>query len=120
YRINLGAQIARREDPKAQVCPQLLLSLTTGSGNVSGLYSLDYREQLIGAGIDGGFVAYQKGNTRIYPTASFGLLGGRIKYTYSTGTKKTQDADAYGLLSAGVGFGLNQQLTISPTVTIPL
>lgn len=117
YRINLGAEIARGHDPRAQVCPQVLLSLTSGSGDVSGI---DYREQMIGAGINAGFVLYQKGNTRIFPTASFGLLGGRIKYTYSTGTKRTQDADAYGLLTTGIGFGLNKQLTISPTVTVPL
>ena len=120
YRINLGAQFARRVDPKAQVCPQVLYSLTTGSGDVSGLYSIDYRENLIGAGVDAGFVLYEKGNTRIIPNASLGLLGGRIKYTYSTGTKHTQDADAYGLLTTGIGFGLNKQLTISPTVTLPL
>ncbi len=115
YRITLGAQIARRQDPKAQVCPQVLLNQTTGTG-----LDVDYRESMIGAGIDAGFVLYRKGNTRIVPTASVGLLGGSITYTYSTGTKRTQDADAYGLVSTGIGFGLNKQLTISPTVTFPL
>jgi len=119
YRINLGAQFARRVDPKAQVCPQVLISLTTGAGDVSGL-TINYRENLIGAGVDAGFVLYEKGDARIIPNASLGLLGGRIKYTYSTGTKRTQDADAYGLLTTGIGFGLNKQLTISPTVTVPL
>ena len=118
YRASFGAQLPRRKDARGELCPQLLLSLTSAQ-DVHGS-GIDYKEMMAGVGVDAGYVAFRKGNTRIAPTVSFGLLGGRIKYNYPDGSHRTRDADAFGILAAGVGFGLNKQLTISPSVAIPL
>jgi len=116
YRGAFGVQVPRHDD-RIQLCPQLLVSLNVAK-DVHGL-GVDYKEMMAGGGIDAGYVVFRKGNTRIVPTMSFGLLGGRIKYSYSNGAHRTRDADAFGVLATGVGFGLNRQFTISPSVAFP-
>jgi len=115
YRGAFGVQVPRHDD-RIQLCPQLLVSLNVAK-DVHGL-GVDYKEMMAGGGIDAGYVVFERKYANC-ADSELRTAGRRIKYSYSNGAHRTRDADAFGVLTTGVGFGLNRQFTISPSVAVP-
>lgn len=118
YGAGFGVQLPRNPETKIQVCPELFLGVTSGA-DVAGT-GVSYDQTTLTFGADVGYVAYRTKTNRVVPTATLQYVAGRTKYTYANGVKSTKGMESYGLFAAGVGLGLNEHLTISPSIAVPL
>jgi hypothetical protein len=118
YGAGFGVQLPGKAETKLQLCPELFLGVSSAA-DVGGT-GVSYDETTLTFGADVGYVAFRTRTNRVVPTATLLYVMGRTKYTYANGVKSTKGMASYGLFAAGVGLGLNEHLTISPSIAVPL
>jgi hypothetical protein len=116
YGGGLGVQLFRKPETKLQVCPQLLVGLSSGTDDLG----VGHQHQTLTFGADVGYVARRGKTNQIVPTATLLYVAGQTKMHYANGVRATRPMESYGLFAAGVGLGLNKQFTLSPSIAVPL
>ena len=118
YGAGVGLQLGRPQETKAQLCPQIFVGLSRGPKDLGGT-GINYSEKHFAIGADAGFVLAHKKGVDLVPTASFYIANAWYKLTAPSARDST-GADTWEILSLGLGFGFNNQVTLAPSIAFPL
>jgi len=113
YQMNLG------RSSRLALCPVASLSLGMGPDDDAAQINSSSTDAHFGFAL--GTSMGTNPQMRILPTAGLGLqyTKGKVEDT-SPGGSTFEASDTYGLARLGVGFIFNQQISVRPTVDIPL
>jgi hypothetical protein len=116
-----GYQMKLGRTGKMALCPVARLALGMGPDAEAGNSSIDNSQTDVHFGLALGTEMGASQQMRILPTAGLGLQYTKFK-TEITGPGASTDeiSDTYALARVGVGFVFNQQISVRPTVDIPV
>jgi hypothetical protein len=116
---HLGYQMKLGQSGKINLCPVARLALGMGPDDKANDINRGTTDVHFGFA-----VGTEMGSTRqlrILPTAGLGLQYSKMKEEDTSPNGQTIEAsETYGLARIGVGFVFNQQISVRPTVDIPL
>jgi hypothetical protein len=113
-----GYQMKLGQSGKINLCP--VASLALGMGPDSEALDLNSSSTDVHFGFALGSEMGSTRQLRIIPTAGLGLQYSKAK-AENTQTNATEEfSDTYGLARLGVGFVFNQQISVRPTIDIPV
>lgn len=114
---SLGYQVPVTASGRVQACPMLRASygLPTDDYNGSGG---ELRTQSYGFGLAVGGAMMQNERFAIVPSVQAGVQ--RALFRVRGGLASADQADTYGVVGLGVGFVMNNALSIRPSVTLPV
>lgn len=114
---SLGYQVPVTASGRVQACPMLRASygLPTDDYNGSGG---ELRTQSYGFGLAVGGAMMQNERFAIVPSVQAGVQ--RALFRVRGGLASVDQADTYGVVGLGVGFVMNNALSIRPSVTLPV
>src|SRR6267378_2434179 len=118
YGAGVGLQLGRVQETKAQLCPQIFVGLSRGPNDLGGT-GINYSVKHFAIGADAGFVLAHKKGVDVVPTASFYIANAWYKLTAPSARDST-GSDTWEILSLGLGFGFNNQVTLAPSIAFPL
>ncbi len=115
--VNAGLQIPATPDKRAMFCPIVGFSRTFGPNDVfdSGL---DLSDWSIGGGGAFGVTVGAPGSIQFVPTVSLQVV--RTTVTAKFGGESESESDTNGVLTLGLGFLLNERVSVLPNVSIPI
>jgi hypothetical protein len=119
--LNIGAQagyetaVGKSRNP-IHVCPNASFSI----GNGPDAPNFNASTQDITLGVNFGTVLPGSASMKIVPTAGFAYAHNKASAKDSTGTSLGSASVSYGLAQLGVGLVMNQNISIRPSVEIPL
>ena len=119
--LNIGAQagyetaVGKSRNP-IHVCPNASFSI----GNGPDAPNLNQSTQDITLGVNFGTVLPGSASMKIVPTAGFAYAHNKLSAKDSSGTSLGSASASYGLAQLGVGLVMNQNISIRPSVEIPL
>jgi hypothetical protein len=119
--VHAGYQMKLGRTGKMALCPVARLALGMGPDAEAGNSSIDNSQTDVHFGLALGTEMGASQQMRILPTAGLGLQYSKFK-TEITGPGAGTDeiSETYALARLGVGFVFNQQISVRPTVDIPL
>jgi outer membrane protein with beta-barrel domain len=113
YQMNLG------RSGKMHLCPVASLSLGMGPDDEAADINSSSTDAHLGFAL--GTSMGTNPRMQILPTAGLGLQYSKVKVEdTSPGGSTFEGSDTYGLARVGVGFIFNNQISVRPTVDIPL
>jgi hypothetical protein len=121
--LNLGAsagyEIALGKAAQVQLCPVASLGFEIGPRNTfeSGV---DRSSRRASVGLAVGAAVAAHGRLQVIPTASLSYAYGQAKAESSAGATLFEISDHYALGQLGVGLILNSQISVRPSVDLPL
>jgi hypothetical protein len=110
YQIDLGGQ------QSFQVCPVIGLDYVGGPKNLGGAIG-DMSTMSMYGGMQIGARYRGSPSLELVPTTGLTIQRASVKYS---GTATEPDAETFAMISLGSGFVYNRNLTIIPTVEIPM
>jgi hypothetical protein len=114
-----GYQMTVGQAKQFALCPVARLSLGMGPDNDAANINSSSTDAHFGLAV--GTSVGTNPRMRILPTAGLGLQYSKQKVEdTSPGGNTIEGSDTYGLARLGVGFIFNQQISVRPTVDIPL
>jgi hypothetical protein len=119
--LNIGAQagyetaVGKSRNP-IHVCPNASFSI----GNGPDAPNFNQSTQDITLGVNFGTVLPGSASMKIVPTAGFAYAHNKASAKDSAGTSLGSASVSYGLAQLGVGLVMNQNISIRPSVDIPL
>jgi hypothetical protein len=111
--LGVGTDLAMNQGQTVFACP--LASISFGVGPDVGAF--DVSTISLGGGVSLGVIASQANDLMIVPT--FGLAAIYSRVTAELPADDFTESDSSGRVSVGVGFILNQNVGITPTLTMP-
>jgi outer membrane protein with beta-barrel domain len=114
---HVGYQMKLGRTGKLAVCPVANLSLGMGPDDEAGDVNRSSTNVNFGLALGTEMGASQQ--MRIIPTAGLGLQYSKSKEEVG-GVESPAFSDTYGLARFGVGFVFNQQISVRPTVDVPV
>ena len=115
----VGYQVPLNERGTAQLCPIAQAVFASGPKNVNES-GLDYSETDFSFGLAAGVVANGTApQVEIIPTGSIAFGNANSTYTASSGSVSDTHSGAFGVFSLGVGLVLDQETSITPSVSRP-
>jgi Outer membrane protein beta-barrel domain len=116
-----GYQMKLGRSGKMALCPVARLALGMGPDAEAGNSSVDNSQTDIHVGFALGTEMGASQQMRILPTAGLGLQYSKLKTEITGPGAGTEEfSDTYALARLGVGFVFNQQISVRPTVDIPV
>ena len=116
---NVGYEMTLGKNAQFNVCPVASLNLGMGPDDEAANLNSSSTDAHIGLAVGTSMGANPR--MRILPTAGLGLQYSKAKIEDTTPGGSTFEAsNTYGLASLGVGFIFNQQISVRPSVEIPL
>lgn len=112
----LGYQVPVSATGSAMICPVLSSAVGFGPNDFDG-FGTDLQTRAVNFGLSLGFQALRAERLRIVPAISAGFVYASTILD-AVGGSTTQD-DTYGVAGLTLGFVLNDQLAIRPTVSVP-
>jgi hypothetical protein len=100
-----------------QLCPVAAVVFGFGPNDIEGT-GIDVSSQGLSAGLSFGIRTAESPQFYLVPTIGLGFAYARAKF--SGGGGSSANSDTYGFLSAGLGFIFNKQVTLQPSVNIPI
>jgi hypothetical protein len=114
-----GYQMKLGRTAKVAVCPVAHASLGMGPDDKAANINSSTTDLGFGLALGKEMGATQQ--MRIIPTAGFGLQYNKVKVEDTApGGSTIEGSDTYALARLGMGFVFNQQISVRPTVDIPL
>jgi opacity protein-like surface antigen len=114
-----GYQMKLGRASKVALCPVAHANLGMGPDDKANNINSSSTDLNFGLALGSEMGATQQ--LRIIPTAGLGLQYNKAKVEdTSVGGQTIEGSDTYGLARLGVGFVFNQQISVRPTVDIPL
>jgi outer membrane autotransporter protein len=114
-----GYQMKLGRTQKMALCP--VASLALGMGPDDDALEINSSQTNAHVGLALGTEMGASRQMRIIPTAGFGLQYSKAKVEdTSPGGQTFEASETYGLARLGVGFVFNQQISVRPTVDIPV
>jgi hypothetical protein len=117
YGVGVGVQLPQSA-PKLQICPAIFAGVTSAS-RVGGT-TLSYDALDISGGADIGYSLARGRESQIITTMSVRLVSGWTRWSFVSGGHRTDPSDAHGIVSAGLGFQLSEEASLSPSVAVPI
>jgi hypothetical protein len=103
------------------LCPVARLALGMGPDAEAGNSSVDNSSTDLHFGLALGTEMGANRQLRILPTAGLGLQHTKLKSEVTgPGAGTSEISETYGLARLGVGFVFNQQISVRPTIDIPV
>jgi hypothetical protein len=99
------------------VCPNASFTMGNGPDDVN--FNASTQDITVGANF-GTMLPGSNPRMRIVPTAGFSYVHSKLSAKDSTGTSLGSASISYGLAQLGVGLVMNQNISIRPSVDIPL
>jgi outer membrane protein with beta-barrel domain len=116
-----GYQMKLGRSGKMSLCPVARLALGMGPDAEAGNSSVDNSQTDAHFGFALGTEMGTSQQMRILPTAGLGLQYTKFKTEITgPGAGTTEVSETYGLARLGVGFVFNQQISVRPTIDIPV
>jgi outer membrane autotransporter protein len=116
-----GYQMKLGRAQKLALCPVANLALGMGPDAEAGNSSVDNSQTDAHFGLALGTEMGASRQMRIIPTAGLGLQYTKFKTEITgPGAGTSEVSETYGLARLGVGFVFNQQISVRPTVDIPV
>jgi hypothetical protein len=116
-----GYQMKLGRSGKMNLCPVARLALGMGPDAEAGNTSIDNSQTDVHFGFALGTEMGASQQMRILPTAGLGLQYTKLKEEVTgPGAGTSEISETYGLARLGVGFVFNQQISVRPTIDIPL
>jgi outer membrane autotransporter protein len=116
---NAGYQMKLGQSGKLNLCPVARLALGMGPDDEDADINSGQTHAHFGLAL-----GTEMGSTRqmrIIPTAGLGLQYSKLKIEdTSPGGETAEASETYGLARVGVGFVFNQQISVRPTIDIPV
>jgi hypothetical protein len=100
----------------AQICPSA--SFTVGNGPDDVNFNASTQDATLGLSV--GKVLGSNPNMKIVPTAGLAYAHTKLSAKDSVGTSLGSASDSYGLAQLGLGLVLNDNISVRPSVDIPL
>jgi hypothetical protein len=114
-----GYQMKLGQASRIALCP--VASLNLGMGPDDEAADLNSSQTHVHFGLALGTAMGNTPRMRIIPTAGLGLQYAKLSVEdTSPGGGTSEESETYGLARLGVGFVFNQQISVRPTVDIPL
>jgi hypothetical protein len=115
-----GYQMKLGRTGKMHLCPNASLAL--GMGPDDDANNIDGSQTHVKFGVALGTEMGSTARMRIIPNAGLGLAYIKVKEEETAGQNPTtfEASETYGLARLGVGFVFNQQISVRPTIDIPL
>jgi hypothetical protein len=119
--LNIGAQagyetaVGKSRNP-IHVCPNASFSI----GNGPDAPNFNASTQDITLGVNFGTVLPGSASMKIVPTAGFAYAHNKLSAKDSSGTSLGSASASYGLAQLGVGLVMNENISIRPSIDIPL
>jgi hypothetical protein len=113
-----GYQMALGKARQVQVCPNASFSI--GMGPNDDASGVDQSSRSATVGLNVGTVLGANPRMKIIPTAGLSYAYGKAKAEDDTGATLVEFSDSYGVAQLGVGLVLNQNISVRPSVDIPL
>jgi opacity protein-like surface antigen len=116
-----GYQMKLGRTQKLALCPVASLALGMGPDSEVGNSSIDNSQTSAHFGFALGTEMGATQQMRIIPTAGLGLQYSKFKSEITgPGAGTDEVSETYGLARLGVGFVFNQQISVRPTIDIPV
>ena len=116
-----GYQMKLGRTQKMALCPVAHLAMGMGPDAEAANSSVDNSQTDAGFGFALGTEMGATQQMRIIPTAGLGLQYSKFKTEITgPGAGTSEISETYGLARLGVGFVFNQQISVRPTVDIPV
>jgi hypothetical protein len=115
---HVGYQMAVGKARQVQVCPNA--SVGIGKGPNDDAAGVDQSSRSATVGLNVGTVLGANPRMKIIPTAGLSYAYGKSKAEDDAGATLFEFSDSYGLAQLGVGIVLNQNISVRPSVDIPL
>jgi outer membrane autotransporter protein len=116
-----GYQMKLGRSGKLNLCPVARLALGMGPDAEEGNTSIDGSSTDMHFGLALGTEMGANQQLRILPTAGLGLQYSKLKSEITgPGAGTIEASETYGLARLGVGFVFNQQISVRPTIDIPV
>jgi opacity protein-like surface antigen len=116
---HVGYEMKLGRASKISLCPVARLALGMGPDDKAADLNSSSTDMHFGFAVGTSMGANQQ--LRILPTAGLGLQYSKLKVEdTSAGGQTVEGSETYGLARLGVGFVFNQQISVRPTVDIPL
>lgn len=119
FDVGVGVQVPTLAGGRLQFCPQVFVGSTAGVWTDEFGQRIDYSEKNVSAGASGGYLIARTGRTQIAATATLLLIGGRATKTFTSGFSRSTDVGAYGTAAFGLGFQVNREVTLIPSIAVP-
>ena len=113
-----GYQMALGKSGQVQVCPNA--SIGVGMGPDDATAGIDNSSRSATVGLNVGTVLGANPRMKVIPSAGLSYAYGRQKAQDDAGATLFEISDNYGLAQLGVGVVLNQNISVRPSVDIPL
>ena len=114
-----GYQLTAGQAKQFAICPVARLALGMGPDDDAANINSSSTDMHFGVAV--GSAMGKNPQMRIIPTAGLGLQYSKIKVEDTApGGTTVEGSDTYGLARLGVGFVFNQQISVRPSVDIPL
>jgi outer membrane autotransporter protein len=114
-----GYQMKLGRTGKLNLCP--VASLALGMGPDDAALNINSSSTALNFGFALGTEMGASSQVRILPTAGLGLQYSKFKVEDTApGGSTAEVSETYGLARLGVGFVFNQQISVRPTVDIPV
>jgi Outer membrane protein beta-barrel domain len=120
FGAHAGYQMKLGRASKISLCPVARLALGMGPDDEDANLNSSQTDLHFGLAVGTEMGATQQ--LRIVPTAGLGLQYNKIKseITAGPGAGEESISETYGLARLGVGFVFNQQISVRPTIDIPV
>jgi hypothetical protein len=116
-----GYQMKLGSTGKINLCPVARLALGMGPDSEAGNTSINGSSTDLHFGLALGTDMGANPRMRIIPTAGVGLQHTKLKEEVTgPGAGTNEFSETYGLARLGVGFVFNQQISVRPTIDIPV
>jgi len=120
FGVGAGLQLGPFAGGRLQVCPQAFVASTAGAWTDEFGSRIDYGEQTLSAGASGGYLLRRTKSTQLTATATMLLGGGRATRSFTSGFSRSTNIPSYASLALGLGFQLNKEATVIPSLVVPL
>jgi hypothetical protein len=101
----------------AQLCPIAAVAFGLGPNNIEGS-GIDASSQGVSAGLSFGIRTAESPQFYLVPTIGLSFAYSRAKL--SGAGESITDSNTYGVLGAGLGFVFSKQVTLQPSVNLPI
>ncbi|SRR6266550_469074 len=119
-----GYQVTLGQKGNVQLCPTAGVAFLSGPNNVDvfgdGSVVLDFRETDLSFALTLGVEAARSGQTQIIPTVSIAFVSATAKVHDRVSGNSQSNGQTFGTLGLGLGFVINQTVTLRPMVSIPV
>lgn len=113
-----GVELPHAPQSKTQICPVASIMIVNGPQNIAGS-GFDYHDTDLSIGLNAGYVLTHVGPVEFVPTTSITAMHSSASITDPTGAKASRGT-AFGYLGLGLGIRFGPEVSLSPSVALPL